>query len=142
MKTTSRRVLNIVFTFRTFLNMVSASRRSPQGLLKIPTTVSARELHPHLFGASVVTDSEATQNSRRISSFLVNGGPSSSLRQDPPAAWAGCRPAGAQMATRIGSSQHQGSDQTTPILLILDSKDLNLDSKDLNLDSKDLNLDL
>ena len=65
---------------------------------------------------------------------LVNGGPSSSLRQDPPAAWAGCRPAGAQMATRIGSSQHQGSDQTTPILLILDSKDLNLDSKDLNLD--------
>ena len=28
------------------------------------------------------------------------------------------------MATRIGSSQHQGSDQTTPILLILESKDL------------------
>ena len=34
MKTTLRRVLNIVFTFRTLLNMVSASRRSPQGLLK------------------------------------------------------------------------------------------------------------
>ena len=46
------------------------------------------------------------------------------------------------METTIGSSQHQDSDQTTPILLILDSKDLNLDSKDLNLDSKDLNLDL
>ena len=36
----------MVFTFRTLLNMVNASRRSPQGLLKIPTTVSARELHP------------------------------------------------------------------------------------------------
>ena len=46
MKTTLRRVLNIVFTFRTLLNMVSASRRSPQGLLKKPTTVSARESHP------------------------------------------------------------------------------------------------
>ena len=43
MKTTLRRVLNRVFTFWTLINMVSASRRSPQGLLKIPTTVSARE---------------------------------------------------------------------------------------------------
>ena len=49
MKITLRRVLNIVFTLRTLLNMVSASRRSPQGLLKKPTTVSARELHPHSF---------------------------------------------------------------------------------------------
>ena len=47
MKTTLRRVLNIVFTFRTLLNMVSASRRSPQGLLKKPTTVWARESHSH-----------------------------------------------------------------------------------------------
>ena len=47
MKITLRRVLNIVFTFRTLLNMVSASRRSPQGLLKRPTTVSARDAHPH-----------------------------------------------------------------------------------------------
>ena len=38
--------------------------------------------------------------------------------------------------------KHQGSDQTTPILLIFNSKDLNLDSKDVDLDSKDLNLDL
>ena len=49
MKTMLRRVLNIVFTFRTLLNMVSALMRSPQGLLKIPTTVSARELHPQGF---------------------------------------------------------------------------------------------
>ena len=47
MKITLRRVLNMVFTSRTFLNMVSASRRSPQGLLKRPTTVSARDAHPH-----------------------------------------------------------------------------------------------
>ena len=83
-----------------------------------------------------------TDRRQRQDLVVENGGHSLSLRQDSPDPWAGCRPAGAQMATRIGSSQHQGSDQTTPILLILDSKDLNLDSKDLNLDSKDLNLDL
>ena len=41
MKTTLRRVLNIVFTFRTLLNMVSALRRGPQGLLKKPTTAAS-----------------------------------------------------------------------------------------------------
>ena len=48
MKTILRRVLNIVFTLRTLLDMVSVSRRSPQGLLKRPTTpVSARDgAHP------------------------------------------------------------------------------------------------
>ena len=46
MRITLRRVLNMVFTSRTLLNMVSASRRSPQGLLKRPTTVSARDAHP------------------------------------------------------------------------------------------------
>ena len=52
MKITFRRVLNIVFTLRTLLNMVSARRRSPQGLLKRPTTVSARDAHPQSFPCS------------------------------------------------------------------------------------------
>ena len=37
------------------------------------------------------------------------------------------------MATRMGSSQHQGSDRTITILLILDLKDLNFDLLNLKL---------
>ena len=63
----------MVFTSRTLLNMVSASRRSPQGLLKRPTTVSARDAHPQSAPTPGLPSEDSLERVLSVNSAEIQG---------------------------------------------------------------------